>query len=546
MAPIVSDVVVHLRTDRSVTQMMLENPSNTSPSDIVCEDTLTGKIATYGGLRTDAFAAAYSLREKHGLVGGDTVTIIGRSQVDYIVAAHAVWAAGCIVNTVNHSSTPKEMLHALQIVKPRLLIVDVAVVKKVRQALESLDKSIPTPAIMTLVERVEGTPLFPDDLISHDSRVDPSAYVLDGRDARQVCAAVVLSSGTTGLPKAVMLSHHNLVSICEMLRGHNPDNWRGRSQREIFFPPLSHIYGLYVCALMSPWLGSYVCMVPSFDVATYCRLMHEKRATLARLVPPVALALAQSDVVKKYTYEHLEYFSCSAAPLTPVVACQLRRQFPGVSLCQTYGCTELASCVAQSGVRDEGKAPLIAAGSLLANMNVRFIGEDGQDVAAGKPGEICVSSPTIMMGYKDNAEATQEAMLEPGWFRTGDVGYLDAQGYLIIVDRLKDVIKYKGFQVSPSELEEVLFQHSGIQDVGVTSVWDDGQATELPCAFVVPKVGRGSDSLAKDIKAMVASKVAGYKKLTGGVYFMDALPRNPTGKLLRRELRKIAQTRARL
>ncbi|KAL1891322.1 hypothetical protein Sste5346_007782 [Sporothrix stenoceras] len=544
MAPIISDVVVHLRTDRSVTHMMLENPSNTAPSDIVCEDTLTGKTATYGGLRTDAFAAAHSLRHHHNLKSGDTVTIIGRSQVDYIVAAHAIWAAGCVVNTINHSSTPKEMLHALQIVKPRLLIVDVAVLDKVRRAVDSLD-SVDKPAIMTLIKRVPETPLFPDDLISPGQRVDPSAYVLDGRDARQVCAAIVLSSGTTGLPKAVMLSHHNLVCICEMLRGHNPDNWRGSSQREIFFPPLSHIYGLYVCALMSPWLGSYVCMVPSFDVETYCRLMHEKRATLARLVPPVALALSKSTAVKKYSYPSLEYFSCSAAPLTPVVANQLRRQFPGVSLCQTYGCTELASCVAQSGVRDEGKAPLIAAGSLLANMHVRFVDEDGKDVSPPTPGEICVSSPTIMMGYKDNAAATQEAMLEPGWFRTGDVGYLDANGYLVIVDRLKDVIKYKGFQVSPSELEEVLFQHSGVQDVGVTSVWDDAQATELPCAFVVPKTS-GSEELAKDIMAMVASKVAGYKKLTGGVYFLDVLPRNPTGKLLRRELRKIAQTRARL
>ncbi|CAK7230959.1 hypothetical protein SEUCBS140593_007764 [Sporothrix eucalyptigena] len=541
MAPIISDVVVHMRTDRSVTQMMLENPCNADPSNIVCEDTLTSKTATYGSIRADAFAAAHALRHQHGLAAGDTVTIIGRSQVDYILAAHAVWAAGCVVSTVNHSSAPKEIVHALKIVKPRLLIVDVAVLDKVRRAFEGLDVS---PAVMTLVERVPDTPLFPDDLLSNE-RIDASAYVLDGRDARTVCAAVVLSSGTTGLPKAVMLSHHNLVCISEMLRAHNPDNWRG-SQREVFFPPLSHIYGLYVCALMAPWLGSYVCMVPSFDVETYCRLMHEKRATLARLVPPVALALAQSPVVQKYSYPDLEYFSCSAAPLTPVVANQLRRQFPGVSLCQTYGCTELASCVAQSGVRDRHKAPLIAAGSLLANMHVRFVNEQGQDVMPPVPGEICVSSPTIMMGYKDDPAATAATMLEPGWFRTGDVGYLNANGYLVIVDRLKDVIKYKGFQVSPSELEEVLFQHSGIQDVGVTSVWDDAQATELPCAFVVPRTGKGTDDLASNIKNMVASKVAGYKKLTGGVYFVDELPRNPTGKLLRRELRKIAQTRARL
>ncbi|KAJ5130813.1 uncharacterized protein N7515_006852 [Penicillium bovifimosum] len=544
MAVITSDITVHMRTDRSITQLMLENPSNTEPQKVICEDTLTGKDVKYGKLRSDAFEAAHSLRHRHGISPGDVVTIIARSNVDYILATHAIWAAGGVVSTINHSSATKELVHALKVVKPKLIIADVVVLKKLHEALGELNLGT-MPSTLTMIDRKPGYSLFPDDLLGHSNRIESEAYVLDGKDARNVCAAIVLSSGTTGLQKAVMLSHHNLVAISEQLRAHNPDNWRG-SMREVFFPPLSHIYGLYVCALLGPWLGYYVCLLTSFDLETFCRLLHEKRATLARLVPPVALGLAESPVTEKYTYPDLEYFSCSAAPLKPLVATKLRNKFPGVSLCQTYGCTELSSCVSQSGVRDKG-APLVATGTLLANIKIRFVDDNCKYVSPGDPGEICVSSPTIMMGYKDDEKSTTDAMLEPGWYRTGDIGYLDSNGYLIIIDRIKDVIKYKGFQVSPTELEEIIGQHGNVADAAVTSVWDDNEATEIPQAFVVPKVKVFSSDrkiLSEEIQRMVASKVAGYKKLRGGVFFVDQLPRNPTGKLLRRELRNLARVKA--
>ncbi|RFU26087.1 hypothetical protein B7463_g10254, partial [Scytalidium lignicola] len=493
---------------------MQENVSNTDPLKIICEDTVSGKNATYGSLREDAFRAAHTLRHQYGLCEGDTVSIISRSCVDYIIAAHSVWAAGGIVSTINHSSTAQEIAHAIQIVKPRFFIVDATVNHKLNEATK-LEGTISYAdcRVFTLLSRIDGHSLvFPNDFVGNPSRIGYETYVLDGKDARTVCAAIVLSSGTTGSPKAVMLSHHNLVAICEQLRLHNNDNWRG-SMREIFFP-----------------------------------LMQEKSATLARLVPTVALALAESKVVEKYKYSDLEYFSCAAAPLKPYVAAKLRDKFPGVSICQTYGCTELSSCVSQSGVQDKG-SPLVATGTLLANIGIRFVNEKLEDLPPHQPGEICVNSPTIMMGYKDNEIATHEAMLEPGWYRTGDIGYLDSKGYLIVIDRIKDIIKYKGFQVSPTEIEEVIGLHPLVEDAAVTSTWNDSEATEVPQAFIVPVLGTPiSDykQLGQEIQDLVALKLAGYKRLRGGVKFVDKLPKNPTGKILRRQLRDAARLKAKI
>ncbi|KAL4891168.1 hypothetical protein BDV59DRAFT_209287 [Aspergillus ambiguus] len=538
MAPVVSDIVVHFRPDRSITQMMLENKCNANPEKIICEDTLTGSTITYEGLREHAFEAAHFLRHRLGLASQDIVTIISRSCVDYVVAAHSVWAAGGVVSTINHSSSVKELAHAIDIIKPKFFIVDAAVEHKLRAVLEHRGRK--TTNIMTMIERVDNYPLFPTDLLGNSHRIEPEAYVLDGKDARTICAALVLSSGTTGLPKAVMLSHYNLTAICEQLRAHNPDNWR-ESMREVFFPVsvVTHLRIIRLC--VDEPLVRVLCLFSAI-------LMADKRVTLARLVPPVALALAEDPIVENYAYPDLEYFSCSAAPLKPFVASKLLKRFPGVSLCQTYGCTELSSCVSQSGVRDK-ESPLVSGGSLLANIKVRFIDENCRDIPNGQPGEICVSAPGIMLGYKDNKAATEEAMLEPGWYRTGDIGYLDLKGYLVIIDRIKDVIKYKGFQISPTELEEIIGQHPMVADSGVTSVWDDSEATEIPQAFIVPirQLSSGDQlRLANDIENLVSKKVAGYKKLRGGVRFVDQLPRNPTGKLLRRQLRERATLHAHL
>ncbi|KAF9782546.1 hypothetical protein IL306_011709 [Fusarium sp. DS 682] len=309
--------------------------------------------------------------------------------------------------------------------------------------------------------------------------------------------------------------------------------------REVFFPPLSHIYATYTVINGAPWLGYYVCLLPRFDLGIYMRLMSTRKATLARLVPPVAKLLAECPQVRQYDFSSLEYFSCSAAPLSDKVASKLRNAFPHVVLCQTYGCTEASGACVQSGVRDKDMASN-ATGKVVANLEMRFLDESGNDVGPEEPGEITLRGPNIMMGYLRDPEATAKDMLEGGWYKTGDLGYIDDRGYLIIKGRLKDTIKYNGFQVSPVELEEILVHHSAVEEVAVCGIWSEEASSDLVRAYVVPKQGvEAAPDTAKSIAQFLNGKVSGYKQLRGGVVFVDELPKSPTGKVLKRILKDV-------
>ncbi|KAF9887217.1 hypothetical protein FE257_010471 [Aspergillus nanangensis] len=525
--------------DLMISQLMQDNFGNTPSDKIIYEEALTGKIATYGSFHRQIRRTAYQLRDQLAFQPGQTVSISAGSCIDYILVAQAVWWAGGVVNPINNSLHPDEIAHALDLVKPSYLVVDEslyakipALMKKQSQALQVLTIG-PKPSVHW--------PAFP---INYSPSIDDEPELsnplrLPGATAKDTCAAILLSSGTTGLPKAVMLSHYNLVATCYQLRDDNPANWRG-SQREIFFPPLSHVYALYVCFTMCSWLGAYVCLLPRFELETYCRLLQDRKATVARIVPPIAKMLAEHPVVQKYRYPSLEYFSCSAAPLHKETATKLSKAFPGVALCQTYGCTELSGPCVQSGVRDKN-LPLNGAGTLVANSELRFLDTDGNDVGARGPGEITCRGPNVMMGYKDNAEETAKAICKDGWLRTGDLGYIDDYGYLTVYDRIKELIKYKGFQVAPSELENILIRHPLVREAAVIGIWSEHETTEIPRAFVVLEEEGSKESapekIVSSILDFVAKQVSNYKRLRGGVVIIDALPKNTTGKVLKKELK---------
>ncbi|KAF4949035.1 hypothetical protein FGADI_9320 [Fusarium gaditjirri] len=529
---------VHIPIDLSVSEAFILKPAEPIPRDkIIFEEAITGKTITYHAFKEYVLQTACWLKHSLGVDPGDVVTITSPSCIDYVVAAHAIWWLGGVVSFVNDALSPKDMAYALDLVRPKVVLSGLSVIDKVSGSLRVSSISTSACRIVPIdhtrtCSHSEGPP---SKNIHHPYF---SPYSLKGGDNRDVLGAIVLSSGTTGRSKAVMISHHNLIAVNYQLRADNPQNWR-HDMREVFFPPLSHIYATYTVINGAPWLGYYVCLLPRFDLGIYLRLMSTRKATLARLVPPIAKLLAESPQVRLYDFSCLEYFSCAAAPLSDKVASKLRNAFPNVMLCQTYGCTEASGACVQSGVRDKDM-PSNATGKAIANVDMRFLGDQGNDVGPNGPGEITLRGPNVMMGYLGDAEATAKDMLQGGWYKTGDLGYIDSKGFLVVKDRLKDTIKYNGFQVSPVELEEILVRHSEVEEVAVCGVWSEEASSDLVRAYVVPKKGvEPSAGTAKSITEFLKDKVSGYKQLSGGVIFVNELPKSATGKVLKRLLKDV-------
>jgi long-subunit acyl-CoA synthetase (AMP-forming) len=314
MSTYYSPTWTHIPDNISISQLMESGVGNISPGKIIYEEAITGKTVAYAPFRCQIRQTAYNLRHALCLKPGDIVSIIASSCIDYILTAQAVWWAGGIVSPINNSLHPDEISNGLGLIKPRFLVVDETVYDRLPRA---LDKHKTPLVVFTIGSRASAEwpplPLSRSSYSNGDLQLH-TPITITGFNSKATCAAILLSSGTTGVPKAVMLSHYNLVATCFQLRTDNPQNWRG-SQREIFFPPLSHVYALYVCFTMNLWLGAYVCLMPRFDVDLYCRLLQDRSATLARIVPAVARILAETTVVRQHRYPALEYFSCSAAPL---------------------------------------------------------------------------------------------------------------------------------------------------------------------------------------------------------------------------------------
>jgi 4-coumarate--CoA ligase len=315
---------VEIPTKISIAELMNENISNTPYDKIIYEDALTGKTATYGGFRRQVRQSAYWLQHVFGVKSGQTISILCPSCIDYILVVHAAWWIGAVVSPINNSLHRKEIAYAIDLIQPDYLVIHDSVFETIPKALEMCHKKPSGLRILTLGDKHSTWGPFPTGtILDAQQRSFPElmqAFTLNGRDSSKILCAILLSSGTTGSPKAVMLSQRNMVSAIHQLRADNPDNWRG-SQREIFFPPLSHVYALYVCMTGACWLGAYVCLMPRFDLEVFCRLMQDRKATLARLVPPIAKQLAENPIVQKYKYPSLEYFSCSAAPLNVSLCC---------------------------------------------------------------------------------------------------------------------------------------------------------------------------------------------------------------------------------
>ena len=463
-----------------------------------------------------------------GIRPGDIIAIYLPNSWEFAVTYHAATLAGAAATPLNPSYREREVRYQLENSGAKILITDSPLIAGMNLG------GLPDLRCVYSTRIAPASGILPfTDLL----RPTAAALPQPEHDSRVTIGALPFSSGTTGLPKGVMLSHFNLVS--NVYQSYAPGALSSDPDHRILcYLPLYHIYGLNVVLNPTLMLGMTVVLMPRFNVEGALRLISEERITTAPSVPPVLNAFCQAAEKGLFPTNHcLQWIKSGAAPLAPELAHRLTR-LTGVHVAQGYGMTE-ASPVTHIGCIDTSDpCPVEAIGAPVYATDCRLIAFDGGDereAAEGEPGELVMRGPQFMLGYWKSPQSTADVMRD-GWYWSGDVATRDANGYYRIVDRRKEMIKYKGFPVSPAEVEAVLLEHPAIRDCGVVGR-PDPEACEIPCAFIVLRDEfADSEKLRADIASFVGDRLA-HHKLPREIRIVTQIPRNPSGKILRRELR---------
>ncbi|WP_433558018.1 AMP-binding protein [Pseudonocardia xinjiangensis] len=491
-----------------------------------------GSGYTYGELVATVSAVAAGLGER-GVARGDVAAILAPNIPEYPAVFHGVLAAGATVSPANALYTPRELAHQLRDSGARVLFAAPECLDRARVAVTHdgvrVDEVVVLGAGAGAGGPVRETPW--EEFLE---------TVHTGAGARPLVspddvAVLPYSSGTTGLSKGVQLTHRNLVANLVQAM---PFGWSTPCSRHLAAIPISHIYG--AAAAMNRVLQhrGLIVTMRRFELTAFLQAAAEHRIEHLSVVPPIMLALARSPLVDSYDLSSLNIVTSAAAPLDSNVARAVADRLH-VTVLQGYGLTESSPAIISIPV-DRPEIDRGSLGVLAPNITARVVDpETGEDVETGEPGELWARGPNIMRGYLNNAEATAATLDADGFLHTGDIVTVSEDGVFRVVDRLKELIKYKGNQVAPAELEGALLAHEGVADAAVVGVpGPDGG--EWPKAFVVPQQGYApcvAGGLAEEVMAFVAERVAPFKKVRE-VEFVDRIPRSSAGKILRRELRE--------
>ena len=479
-------------------------------------DAPSGRAITYEQLGSLVRRAAAGLAAR-GFRRGDVLAIYAPNLPEYAVAAHAVLSLGGVVTTGNPLSTPAELAKQLLDSGARVVLTVPPFVDAARQAATEAGCS----ELHVFGEAPGATPFAA--LLEHGDDPAEAPIEPDGT------AALMYSSGTTGVPKGVQLTHRaiaaNLVQTAHAIGMSEDDTL-------VAVAPFFHALGFTVLLNTGLAGGATVVSLPRFDLEAFLRAIQDHRATVTIIVPPIALALARHPAVSRYDLSSLRLVGCGAAPLGKEIEVECEERL-GCLVFQGYGMTEATASIAISSMCEPERNVHGQAGILVAGTEARVVDpESGADLGIDGTGEIWIRGPQLMNGYLNRPDETAETIDADGWLHTGDIGRIDDEGRVFITDRMKELIKYKAFQVAPAELEALLCSHPAVSGAAVIGAPDE-EAGELPTAFVVAN-GELSDD---ELISWVAERVAPHKRIRR-VERIDAIPCSPTGKILRRELRK--------
>ncbi|KAI8320130.1 acetyl-CoA synthetase-like protein [Martensiomyces pterosporus] len=490
---------------------------------------------TFAQLEQLAVSFASGLVNRLGFRRDDVLAIVLPNTVFYPAVVLGTQMAGGTVATANPAYTSRELAHQLRLTEAKFVVTAQEKVPTVHEALRISSMVISHERILTIdgtrnnIRRILAAKPF--------DRVRLTTY----EQAKDTPAFIIFSSGTSGQPKGVVLTHRNMVAnVLQNIEFDRADgvirdaDKRIPHQAWMCVLPMFHSYGLTEIMLAGIAKGAHLIMMNGFQIRRFCELAQKYRAIVAHLVPPILLQIAKNPIVSQYDLSHFVYVNSAAAPLSKELQNEAQQRL-GAPVLQGYGLSETSPMSHRSQVASSVAGSV---GLLLSCMETKIIDDSGKELEVGQSGEVCMKGPNIMKGYLKNPQATAEAIDEDGFLHTGDIGHVDANGYYFITDRKKELIKYKGFQVAPAELEGLLTDHPAVIDSAVIPVYDESRASEIPKAFVVIRPEKNVPGIADGVRAWVDSKVAGYKRLRGGVEIVDAIPKSATGKILRRVLRE--------
>ncbi|XP_041012318.1 4-coumarate--CoA ligase 2-like isoform X1 [Juglans microcarpa x Juglans regia] len=466
-----------------------------------------------------------------GIRKGDAIMILLQNCAEFVFSFIGASMLGAVTTTANPFYTSAEVFKQFRASRAKLIISQSHYVDKLREPAEDYPKLGEDLTVITVDDPPEKCLHF--SVLSEANESEIPTVSIDPEDP----VALPFSSGTTGLPKGVVLTHKSLItSVAQQVDGENPNLYLKPEDVVLCVLPLFHIYSLNSVLLCSLRVGAAVLLMQKFEIGSLLELIQRHRISVVAVVPPLVLALAKNPIVDKFDLSSIRVVLSGAAPLGKELEEALQSRIPQAIFGQGYGMTEagpvLSMCLGFAKQPFPTKSG--SCGTVVRNAELKVIDpETGSSFGFNQPGEICIRGSQIMKGYLNDPEATASTIDDEGWLHTGDIGYVDDDYEIFIVDRVKELIKFKGFQVPPAELEALLVSHPSIADAAVIPQKND-VAGEVPVAFVVRS--NGFELTEEAVKEFVAKQVVFYKRLHK-VYFVHAIPKSPSGKILRKDLR---------
>ncbi|KAK5988964.1 putative 4-coumarate--CoA ligase 1 [Cladobotryum mycophilum] len=494
----------------------METPRQFPEDHAILIDSETGRSYNFAAIRELATEFGKGLRHVFKWNKGDTVGFYTPNNIDIPVLNLGVHWAGGIASPANPTYTVEELARQLKDSEAKVLLTQKPFLPAAVKAAELA--GIPVDRVILLGDGRDETGVHRHwtQINAKDAWLQPKRALIDPKTD---LAYLVYSSGTTGMPKGVMLNHYNMIANAVQSKDFDIQTMSWDRDTHLGVLPLFHIYGLGPVLHSTLHTGARLIMMAKFEIEKACKAIQDHKITFLYIPPPIVLALGKHPIVDKYDLSSLRWINSGAAPLSK----------------------ELVTAVWERlriGLADEFWKLQGSVGKLLPNMEAKIVDEEGKELKTGEAGELLLKGPNIFSGYWKRPDLNSETFTEDGWYRTGDVFYICPKGFFYITDRKKELIKYKGFQVPPAELEAKIIGREDVADVCVIGVWDKEQHTEIPRAYIVLKPGvEESDEKAKEIIQWLNGKVAPPKKLRGGVRFVKDIPKSQAGKILRRVLR---------